>query len=104
MRRAEPPKELDAFRQALERSHAETRRLLLKDTGEWEHRAIATITPPEIQRLLEHVRDGDDESGAKARPYLAVKIYGLLNTFFAWCAKPSIDLFITICVSSDCQL
>jgi integrase len=71
-------------------SHAETRRTLLKDTAEWEHRAIATITAPEIQRLLERVRDGDPENGIKSRPYLANKLYGLLNAFFNWCAKPAI--------------
>jgi integrase len=71
-------------------SHAETRRTLLRDTAEWEHRAIATITAPEIQCLLEQIRDGDSESGAKSRPYLANKLYGLLSAFFNWCAKPAI--------------
>jgi integrase len=70
-------------------SHAETRRMLLKDTAEWEHRAIATITASD-QHLLERVRDGDSETGAKPRPYLANKLYGLLNAFFKWCAKPAI--------------
>jgi integrase len=71
-------------------SHAETRRLLLKDTAEWERRAIATITAPEIQRLLEHVRDGDSESGTKGRPYLSNKLHALMSSFFNWCSKPAI--------------
>lgn len=71
-------------------SHAETKRMLLKDGKEWEHRSIATITAPEIQKLLEQLRDGDKEQGIRGRPYLANKLYGALVTFFAWCAKPTI--------------
>ncbi|MDP2410074.1 MAG: integrase arm-type DNA-binding domain-containing protein [Pseudolabrys sp.] len=67
----------------------ETRRVLLRDCADWHDRPVATIKPTEIQHRLELVRKGDGKK-LKARPYLANALYGRLNTFFAWCAKPMI--------------
>jgi integrase len=67
----------------------ECRRIMLKACAEWHHRPVATIRVQEIDKLLCSIRDGNDD-GAKPRPYLANRVYALLRTFFAWCAKPSI--------------
>jgi hypothetical protein len=66
----------------------ESRRTLLKDCEEWWNRPVATIRNTEIQRLLEHVRDGDEDH--KARPYQANLLHARLRTFFMWCSKPQI--------------
>jgi integrase len=63
----------------------EARRILLKDCATFKHRPIATIRFGEIDRLLEHIRDGDAEH--PARPYLAVKLWGHLGALFTWCVK-----------------
>lgn len=71
-------------------SAREAERVLLKDCEQWWERPIATIRNTEIQRLLELVRDGDEDIGLKPRPYLANLLYARLRPFFAWCAKPNI--------------
>jgi integrase len=71
-------------------SHVEVKRMLLKHCPDWHMRSVGTITSPEIQKLLERVRDGDAEKGIKPTPYLANSLRGRLNNFFSWCAKPSI--------------
>src|SRR5262245_13056703 len=66
------------------------RQVLLNNCKEWWPRPVATIRATEIQRLLELIRDGDEKSGAKPRPYLANLLYARMKPFFAWCAKPQI--------------
>ncbi len=50
-------------------------RVLLADCEDWWTRPVATIRPPEIQKQLELVRDGDEDLGLKPRPYLANLLY-----------------------------
>jgi len=63
----------------------EARRILLKDCAAFGHRPIASIRIGEIEDLLERVRDGDAEH--RARPYLAVKLWGHLGSLFRWCVR-----------------
>jgi integrase len=67
----------------------ECRRIILKACADWHHRPVATIRLQEIDKLLCAIRDGDGET--KPRRYMANKVYALLRTFFAWCAKPSVS-------------
>jgi integrase len=67
----------------------EVQRILLKACAEWHHRPVATIRPQEIEKLLNTIRDGDD-NGTKPRKYLANRVHALLRTFFDWCAKPAV--------------
>ena len=63
----------------------EARRILLKDCAAFRYRSIASIRIDEIEDLLERIRDGDAEH--RGRPYLAVKLWGLLGALFRWCLK-----------------
>lgn len=67
----------------------EVERALLKGCADWLKRPVAEIEAREVRKLLETVRDGDDE--AKPRPYLANRLHAYLKTFFAWCAEDGVD-------------
>jgi integrase len=67
----------------------ECRRILWKACADWHHRPVATIRVQEIDAMLCAIRDGDGDH-TKPRPYQANKVYGLLRTFFDWCAKPTV--------------
>lgn len=70
----------------------ETKRVLLNEGARagWNDKPLSGITPQEVQRQLEIVRDGDEGEGLKARPYLSNRFHAHMVTFFSWCARPSI--------------
>jgi integrase len=67
---------------------AEIKRAVLKACAPWHDLPLASITSPDIWRLLESVRDGDKHEPPK--PYLANRLYAYLRTFFGWCENPVI--------------
>jgi integrase len=71
-------------------SALETQALVLKRCEEWEHRAVATLSYREIDKLLAAIRDGNPEKDIQGRPYAAVRIYAHLKDFFKWCARQQI--------------
>ena len=70
----------------------EVKRVLLREGAAWKTRPVADITPREVRRLLETIRDGktsdDGEEIERPRRYLANRCSAYLRTFFAWCAEP----------------
>lgn len=98
-----PPKEKPAtYKAAVEDYHerfqvgekgnttaGETKRVLLKEGGDWLNAPVTAITPKIIWRVLEEIRDG---KRGKKRPYLANRTHAHMRRFFAWCAEPQIDL------------
>jgi hypothetical protein len=64
------------------------RRTLLADTEDWHGKKIGSIRAPDIQELLDLVRDGNEE--LKPRRATANILHARLGHFFKWCAKPNI--------------
>ena len=64
-----------------------TRGVVLHNCGEWEHRAVATITYREISALLAGIRDGKN---GRPRPATAVRLFAHLRDFFKWCVREQI--------------
>lgn len=68
-------------------SGAATQNVMLNNCKDWWFRPVATIRFQEIDTLLGSVRDGDEKSALKPRPYLANRLYSHLKDFFRWCVR-----------------
>jgi integrase len=69
-------------------SALKTRALVLHNCAEWKPRPVATITYPEVSRLLTGIRDG--AHGSKPRAATAARLFAHLRDFFGWCASEQI--------------
>src|SRR5262245_21379191 len=71
-------------------SAKQTQQVMLGKTKQWHQRPVATIRYQEIEKVLQTVRDGDEEKELKARPYLANRLFSHLKDFFGWCVRSRI--------------
>jgi integrase len=66
-------------------SALKTQRVMLYNCAAWENRPVGTIRYEEVERLLQRVRDGDDDH--PPRRYMANRLFAHLKAFFSWCQK-----------------